>query len=71
MATLAELEARRDELNRKIASGVKSVSSGGESVVNRSLEELRDALDEVNRQIAALGTSKSPRRFYVRHTRGY
>jgi hypothetical protein len=53
MATLAELQARREVLTAARSSGVARVSYDGKSVDYRSLAEIDRAIDALDREIAA------------------
>jgi len=64
MATLAELNARRDALSASRSSGVARVSYDGKTVEYRSLAEIERAIEQIDRDIATL----EGRRF-VRHVR--
>ncbi len=54
MANLATLIARRDALEAARFKGVRTVEYDGRSVTYRSDTEIRTALADLNRQIAAL-----------------
>ncbi len=54
MATLAELQTRREALAASRASGVARVSYDGKAVEYRSLAEIDRAIDVLDREIAAL-----------------
>ena len=56
MASLSDLISRRDKLETVRAKGVKSVSFGDDQVEYRSDTELAAAINDLNRQIAALET---------------
>lgn len=53
MATLAELQARREALTAARSSGVARVSYDGKSVDYRSLAEIDRAIEALDREIAA------------------
>lgn len=53
MATITELRARREALAAQRSSGVARVSYDGKSVDYRSLAEIDQALDALDREIAA------------------
>ena len=62
MATLAELTTRRDELQAKLDSGVLNLREGEKQVGYRPATEMRNALDDLNRQINVLsGVAAKPR----------
>mgnify|MGYP003679981830 FL=1 len=54
MATIAELQTRREALAASRSSGVARVSYDGRSVEYRSLAEIDRAIDVLDREIAAL-----------------
>ena len=54
MATLAELQTRREALAASRASGVARVSYDGKTVEYRSLAEIDRAIDVLDREIATL-----------------
>lgn len=55
---MAYTETQRAALQEAIASGVLRVSYDGKTVEYRSMAELREALSEVNRELAnAAGTA--------------
>lgn len=54
MATLAELQTRRDALAASRASGVARVSYDGKTVEYRSLAEIDRAIEVLDREISAL-----------------
>lgn len=64
MASLEELIAQREKLQKLRAKGVKSVRYGEDSVEYKSDAELATALDDLNRQIAAF-TSKPVRQVRI------
>lgn len=64
--TLTELQTLRDELQRKLFSGTRSVQDGsGQSLTNAATEEMQVALRELDNQIAAASSSR------IRQVRGY
>lgn len=71
MATLAELQARKAALETALASGYKTVSSDGESVSFRSIEEIKAALAEVNKDLLTASNTARRKRIYVAGGRGY
>jgi len=54
MATLAELQIRREALAASRASGVARISYDGKTVEYRSLAEIDRAIDVLDREIATL-----------------
>ena len=53
MATLAELQARREALTAARSSGVARVSYDGKTVDYRSIAEIDRAIEALDREIAA------------------
>ena len=53
MATLAELQARREALTAARSSGVARVSYDGKTVDYRSVAEIDRAIEALDREIAA------------------
>ncbi len=64
MATLAELQARREALTAARSSGVSRVSYDGKTVDYRSVAEIDRAIEALDREIAA-----AEGRRIVRHLR--
>ena len=52
MATLAELQARKDALTAARSSGVARVSYDGKTVEYRSIAEIDRAIEALDREIA-------------------
>lgn len=52
MATIAELQARKDALTAARSSGVARVSYDGKTVEYRSIAEIDRAIDALDRDIA-------------------
>ena len=52
MATIAELQARKDALTAARSSGVARVSYDGKTVEYRSIAELDRAIEAMDREIA-------------------
>lgn len=61
MATLTDLEARLEELERQRTSGVARVSYEGRTVEYRGLTEIDRAISILKGQISALGSKKPVR----------
>lgn len=61
MATLEQLEARLEELERQRASGVARVSYEGRAVEYRGLVEIDRAIAALKAEIAAKGDRKPVR----------
>ena len=71
MATLDDLLAQRATLQAAIASPAESVSYDGlGSKKSRSVADLRTALNEVDRQIAALSGTRPIRRVFLGTSKG-
>ena len=70
MATLAELQTRRDALAASRASGVARVSYDGKTVEYRSLAEIDRAIDVLDREIATLEGRRVIRQVRVTTTKG-
>ncbi|WP_144755608.1 MULTISPECIES: phage head-tail joining protein [Bartonella] len=68
---LENLKRRREQIEEALYSGAQSVRHGDKQISNRSVEELRRALEMLNRQIADLEGRKSARVFYFNISRGY
>jgi len=64
MATIAELQARRDALTAARSSGVARVSYDGKTVEYRSIAEIDRAIEALDREIA-----KAEGRRVIRHLR--
>ena len=70
MATLAELQSRREALAASRASGVARVSYDGKTVEYRSLVEIERAIDVLDREIATLEGRRVIRQVRVTTTKG-
>lgn len=70
MATLEELQARLDSLREARANPAIESSFGEDSVKFRPDHELKSAIQDLERQIAAL-TRKPVRRILVGTTKGF
>jgi len=70
MATLAELNSRREALAASRSSGVARVSYDGKTVEYRSLAEIDRAIDVLDREIAALEGRSMIRQVRVTTTKG-
>ncbi|WP_375682732.1 MULTISPECIES: phage head-tail joining protein [unclassified Bartonella] len=68
---LESLKRRREQIEEALYSGAQSVRHGDKQVSNRSVEELRRALEMLNTQIANLEGCKRSRVFYFNISRGY
>ncbi|EJF92185.1 hypothetical protein LBE40_03085 [Bartonella taylorii] len=68
---LESLKRRREQIEEALYSGAQSVRHGDKQVSNRSVEELRRALEMLNTQIADLEGRKRSRVFYFNISRGY
>jgi len=70
MATLAELQTRREALAASRASGVARVSYDGKTVEYRSLAEIDRAIDVLDREIATLEGRRLIRQVRVTTSKG-
>lgn len=71
MATLNELLARRDQLDKLIASGVDQARQGDNSTTLRSLSDLRKTRALVDEQIDELsGTTRRRVRYAYQSSKG-
>jgi hypothetical protein len=70
VATLAELQSRREALAASRASGVARVSYDGKTVEYRSLAEIDRAIDVLDREIAALEGRRVIRQVRVTTSKG-
>jgi len=70
MATLAELQTRREALAASRSSGVARVSYDGKTVEYRSLAEIDRAIDVLDREIATLEGRRVIRQVRVTTTKG-
>lgn len=70
MATLAELQTRREALAASRASGVARVSYDGKTVEYRSLAEIDRAIDVLDREIATLEGRRVIRQVRVTTNKG-
>ncbi|WP_208434641.1 phage head-tail joining protein [Bartonella taylorii] len=68
---LESLKRRREQIEEALYSGAQSVRHGDKQVSNRSVEELRRALEMLDTQIADLEGRKRSRVFYFNISRGY
>ncbi|AGF74836.1 putative phage related protein [Bartonella australis AUST/NH1] len=68
---LESLKKRREELEDALYSGAQSVRHGDKQVSNRSVEELRRAIQMLDGQIADLESRRRSRVFYFNISRGY
>ncbi len=66
MATLAQLQTRRDALQKAIDSGVLSLREGDKQVNYRNTADMRGALADLERRITAAGSSVETRGVYIR-----
>ena len=71
MATLTQLQTRRDELDVAIASGVLTLREGDKQVTYRSVAEMATALADLDTQIAALQGTVRTRRVYPQTKKGW
>lgn len=66
MATLAELETRRDALQKALDSGVLSLREGDKLVTYRNTLDMRGALADLERRITAANGDVETRGVYIR-----
>ncbi|UNF39112.1 phage head-tail joining protein [Bartonella krasnovii] len=71
LSRLESLKRRREQIEEALYSGAQSVRHGDKQISNRSVEELRRALEMLNTQIANLEGRKRARVFYFNISRGY
>lgn len=70
--TMAVTQADIDNLNAAIASGVRSVTLGGQTVIYSTSESLIKARDDLKTQLAAQNPVQRPRQSYAFYAgRGY
>ena len=70
--TMAVTQADIDNLNAAIASGVRSVTLGGQTVIYGTPESLIKARDDLKDQLAAQNPVQRPRQSYAYYAgRGY
>ena len=70
MATIAELNTRREALAASRASGIARVSYDGKTVEYRSLAEIDRAIEALDREIAAAEGRSIIRQIRVMTTKG-
>jgi hypothetical protein len=70
MATIAELNTRREALAASRSSGVARVSYDGKTVEYRSLVEIERAIEQLNREIAAMEGRRIVRHVRVTTSKG-
>jgi hypothetical protein len=70
MATLAELNSRREALAASRSSGVARVSYDGKTVEYRSLAEIERAIEQLDREIATLEGRRIVRHVRVTTSKG-
>lgn len=73
---IAKLKARIDALDNAIATGARSVTLGGQTIIYNTTESLRTAANHFRRQLAAaeaacLPTKVSRQSYAVFKDRGY
>lgn len=69
---MAVTQADIDNLNAAIASGARSVTLGGQTVVYNTSDSLIKARDDMAKQLAAQNTAQRPRQSYAFYAgRGY
>ena len=70
MATIAELNPRREALSASRSSGVARVSYDGKTVEYRSLAEIDRAIEVLDREIAAMEGRRIVRHVRVTTSKG-
>jgi hypothetical protein len=70
MATIAELNTRREALAASRSSGVARVSYDGKTVEYRSLAEIERAIEQIDRDIAAMEGRRIVRHVRVTTSKG-
>ena len=70
MATIAELNTCREALSASRSSGVARVSYDGKTVEYRSLAEIERAIEQIDRDIAALEGRRIVRHVRVTTSKG-
>lgn len=69
--TREQLQAHRDSLKQALYSGELSVrDSDGKQIQYRSVAELKAALADLERELAALDNRRRPRGFRIRTVKG-
>lgn len=71
MATLSELQARREALMEAIQSGELRVRYGDRDVTYRSLSDMRTALSLIDDEIARLSGTKVNRKVRLQRVSGW
>ncbi|QKC89992.1 hypothetical protein EB230_17445 [Mesorhizobium sp. NZP2234] len=71
MTDLELLQAQRAALLKAMRSGALIVRHGDKSVQYRSMGEMKDALADIDKEIAALEGKPKNRVFYLDIRRGY
>jgi len=70
MATIAELNTRREALSASRSSGVARVSYDGKTVEYRSLAEIERAIEQLDREIASVEGRRIVRHVRVTTSKG-
>ena len=70
MATITELKPRREALSASRSSGVARVSYDGKTVEYRSLAEIERAIEQIDRDIAAMEGRRIVRHVRVTTSKG-
>ena len=69
--SLATLQARRDALAAKIASGIQSVREGDKAVTHTSYDDMKSNLADLDLKIAAAMGTKPTQRVYPQANKGF
>ncbi len=64
-------ETQRAALQAALTSGAMTVEYDGKRVTYRSIDEIKKALDEVNRDLNSQAGTPSPRQFRVTSAKGF
>ncbi len=68
--TTEQLEAQRDALITRMASGVKNTQFGERSVTNADIEQMEKALAILDGQIAVSTGTRNSRCLLIQHSNG-
>lgn len=71
MATLAELQARRDALAEARYSGQRKVKTGNTEIEFKTDAEIKAALDDLDREISAASNASTPAFIVFNTSKGY
>lgn len=71
MATLAELQAYRDSLAKARYAGNRKIKTGNSEIEFKTDAEMKAALDDLDREIAAAGGTAKPTMIVFNTSKGY